>query len=244
MAHWAVPDSWALCGDVLLGATLNVTKVLYNCTLPITSAIHGNSPTIILQRGNNLLILNNMKEFLTFLYLPVFLNGGLWKTSLGPVAGDEPQKRRSSVDFEPPSAEQFKQNSLVLFWYRNQSRSVLCNEGDILVVVRRSTESVCVFCSGHVWMWVCFQEGKKSSVWMVCRPCAGLWGVDCGVLNHGLLMLCLGIWLCCVPLCLHSLTASLCLSLFIFPHSLLILLFFSIYLHFLFFRLFLTEFPG
>lgn len=58
---------------------------------------------------------------------------------------------------------------------------------------------------------VCFQEGS-SSVCMVCRPCAALWGVDCRVRNRGLLMLGLGIWLRRVSLCLHSLTASACLS--------------------------------
>lgn len=105
-----------------------------------------------------------------------------------PVAGDEPQNGRSSVDFEPPSAEWLKQNSLVLFLNRNQSFTVLCNEGDILVVVCRSTGSVCVPLQACVDVSVCSQEGK-STVWMVCRPCAGLWGVDCGVLNHGLLML-------------------------------------------------------
>ena len=109
-------------------------------------------------------------------------------------------------------AEQLKENSLVLFLCRNQSFNVLCNEGDILVVVCRRTWSVCVFL-----LQACecvFSSGGESSVWMVCRPCAGLWGVDCGVPNHGLLMLCLGIWRCCVPLCLRSLTVSLHLSCF------------------------------
>lgn len=103
---------------------------------------------------------------------------------------------------------------------------MLCNEGDILVVVCRSTGSVCVLLGACVDVSVCFQEGK-SSVWMVCRPCAGLWGVDCGVLNRGLLMLCLGIWLCCVPLCLHSLTVCLCPSLHSSPFSLSFTFFFS-----------------
>lgn len=65
---------------------------------------------------------------------------------------------------------------------------------------------MCVLLRALVDASMCFQEGE-SSVWMVCRPCAGLWGVDCGVLNRSLLMLCLGIWLWCVPLCLHSLAA-------------------------------------
>lgn len=78
---------------------------------------------------------------------------------------------------------------------------------------------MCVLLRALVDASVCFQEGE-SSVWMVCRPCAGLWGVDCGVLNRGLLMLCLGIWLWCVPLCLHSLTVSPRLSLHSAPCSL------------------------
>lgn len=81
---------------------------------------------------------------------------------------------------------------------------------------------MCVLPLACVDASVCFHEGK-SNVWMVCRPCAGLWGVDCGVLNRSLLMLCLGIWLRCVPLCLHSFTLSLCLSpffsVFSFIHS-------------------------
>lgn len=62
-----------------------------------------------------------------------------------PAAGDKPQNRRSSVDFEPPSAEQLKQNSLVFVLVQKPvSLCVLCNEGDILVVVCRSTgECVC-----------------------------------------------------------------------------------------------------
>ncbi len=113
-----------------------------------------------------------------------------------PAAGDKPQNRHSSVAFEPPSARQLKLTCFVLV--QKPVRSVLGNEGDILVVAWRSTGSVYV-------------QEEKSSVCMVCRPCAGLWSVDCGVLNHRLLMLCLRIW--CVPLCLHSLTVSPCLSL-------------------------------
>lgn len=53
-----------------------------------------------------------------------------------PAAGHQPQNRHSSVDFEPPSAEQLKQNSLVLFLCRNQALCALCK---ILAVVCRST---------------------------------------------------------------------------------------------------------
>lgn len=70
---------------------------------------------------------------------------------------------------------------------------------------------VCILLRACVDVSMCFQEGN-SSVCMVCRPCAGLWGVDCWVRNRGLLMLGLGIWLRCVSLCLHSLTVSACLS--------------------------------
>lgn len=109
-----------------------------------------------------------MKEFLTFLYLPVFLNDGLWKMSLGPAAGDEPQNRCSSVYFEPPSAEQLKLNSLVLYFHKNQSRTMLCNEGNILVVVCRSTGSVCVLLGACVCVLSGGEEQCVDGVRAVC----------------------------------------------------------------------------
>lgn len=125
------------------------------------------------------------------------------------MAGDKPQNCRSSVAFEPPRTERL----LVLFLHQNQSRSVLYNEGDILVVACRSTGSVCVLLGACVDVSMCFQEGN-SSVCMVCRPCAGLWGVDCWVHNHGLLMHCL--WdLALVFFTVFALSHCVCLSLFL-----------------------------
>lgn len=106
------------------------------------------------------------------------------------------------------------QNLLVLFLHQNQSRSVLYNDGDILVVACRSTGSVCVLLGACVDVSMCFQEGN-SSVCMVCRPCAGLWGVDCWVHNRGLLMHCL--WdLALVFFTVFAL--SHCVCLFLFPY--------------------------
>lgn len=149
----------------------------------------------------------DMKEFLTFLYL-----SALWVVEdvFSPVAGDKPQNCCSSVAFEPPRTERLKQNSLVLFLHRNQARTVLYNEA-AFQWLRVGVLGVCVLLRACVDVSMCFQE-ENSSVCMVCRPCAGLWGVDCWVRNRGLLMLGLGIWLRCVSLCLHSLTVSACLT--------------------------------
>lgn len=167
-------------------------------TLFTISAIQRNNSSVLLLRGEKqLLIPDNIKRRVV-------------ENLLSLLAGDKPPSSCCSVDFEPPSAEGLKQNWLVLFSGRNRPPCALCNESDILVVVCSSAGSVCFLLWACVEASVCFQE-RKSSVWMVCRPCAGLWGVDCGVLNHSLLMLCLGIWLWCVPLCLRSLNVSLCL---------------------------------
>ena len=75
---------------------------------------------------------------------------------------------------------------------------------------------MCARRSGRALQRACVCSGGEESVWLVCRPCAGLWGVDCGALNRSRLMLRLGIWLWCVPLCLRTLAVSLCLR---FPSS-------------------------
>lgn len=78
-----------------------------------------------------------------------------------PAAGHQPQNRHSSVDFEPPSAEQLKQNSLVLFLCRNQALCALCN---ILAVVCRSTGECVRPAPGLCGCECVFPGGKEQCV--------------------------------------------------------------------------------
>lgn len=106
---------------------------------------------------------------------PSFPQWWVVENVFSPAAGHRPQNRHSSVDFEPPSAEQLKQNSLVLFLCRTQPLCVLCKS---LVVVCGSTGSECVFCSEPVWMRLCVFRRERA----VCGWYAGR------VLGYGVLI--------------------------------------------------------